>query len=204
MKILVACELSGIVRDAFIAKGHNAISCDLLPTEKPGPHYQGNVMDILQDSFDMLIAFPPCTYLSYIGTRHWNRPGRLEKRLAALNFFAMLYSAPITKICIENPLGCASPTIAKYSQIIHPYFFGDPQHKRTCLWLKGLPKLVHSKQQTLFGDRTHTAKPAPLKIYSSGKVGNWVESTKKNDKTGKSHRSVTFPGIAAAMADQWG
>ena len=116
MKILIACEFSGIVRDAFKARGHDAWSCDILPTESPGQHLEGNVLDFLGDGWDMMIAFPPCTYLSYAATSSWNDEGRLDKRLNALRFFADLWLAPIDKICIENPRGCASPTIAKYSQ----------------------------------------------------------------------------------------
>ena len=103
MKVLIACEFSGIVRDAFINKGHDAISCDLLPTESPGPHYQGDVFDIINDGFDLMIAHPPCTYLSYSGTAAWDNPGRIKKRLDALDFFRRLWEADIKKICIENP-----------------------------------------------------------------------------------------------------
>ena len=125
MKVLVACEFSGIVRDAFIRHGHAAISCDLLPTESPGPHYQGDVIDIINDGWDLMIGHPPCTYLSYAGTRHWNAPGRITKRLKALEFFRILWEAPIDKICLENPKGCASPIIAKYTQEIQPYYWGS-------------------------------------------------------------------------------
>jgi hypothetical protein len=154
MRILIACEFSGIVRDAFTARGHYAMSCDLLPTESPGPHYQGDVFDIINDNWDMMIAHPPCTYLSYAATCRWNEPGRCKKRLEALDFFRKLYEAPIEKICIENPKGCASPTIAKYSQEIQPFYFGDSAYKTTWLWLKNLPLLIHSEEDTLFDKKT--------------------------------------------------
>ena len=130
MKVLVACEFSGIVRDAFIKRGHDAISCDLLPTERPGPHIQGDILEILNDGWDLMVAHPPCTYLSYAATSRWGNEGRLRKRLDALEFFGQLWEAPINQICIENPMGCASPTIAKFSQIIQPYYFGDAESKK--------------------------------------------------------------------------
>jgi hypothetical protein len=210
MRVLVACEYSGTVRDAFIAKGHDAVSCDILPTESPGPHIQGDVLEVLNDGWDLMIGFPPCTYLSYAGTRHWNNPGRCELRLKALDFFRRLWEAPIDQICLENPKGCASPTIAKYSQEIQPYYFGDSDIKPTWLWLKNLPLLRHYERDTLFESATHTERPEPLAIT--------VRKPSKNFKGGelKKHyfvqmgtrsahvRAKTFPGIAQAMADQWG
>ena len=196
MKVLVACEFSGIVREAFKAKGHDAWSCDLLPTEIPGNHIQGDVLKILGDGWDMMIAHPPCTYLSYAATRVWNNSGRISLRLEALDFFRKLWEAPIEKICIENPKGCASPTIAKYSQIIQPYFFGDSAYKTTCLWLKGLPLLKHIKEDTLFDTHTHTIPDGTTKT-----PGNWYN---KGGKERQKNRAKTFPGIAKAMAEQWG
>ena len=129
MKVLIACEYSGIVRDAFIAKGHDAISCDLLPTESPGPHYQGDIFDIIDESFDLMIAFPPCTYLTYAGNAWFNveKYGqkaieRHEKRLLALDFFMKLFNSPIKKIAIENPVGYANTKFRKPDQVIQPYF----------------------------------------------------------------------------------
>jgi hypothetical protein len=203
MKVLVACEYSGVVRDAFIRAGHDAISCDLLPTEAPGPHYKGSVFDILYDGWDMLIGHPPCTYLSYAGTRHWDSPGRLAKRLDALHFFADLWEAPIDKICLENPKGCASPTIAKYSQEIQPYYFGDSDIKTTWLWLKGLSPLIHHEEDDLFNEKTHVAKPEPVYVDSSGKPRYFTEAMRGVSDRAHS-RAKTFPGIAAAMAQQWG
>lgn len=206
MKVLVACEYSGTVRDAFIARGHDAMSCDILPTEIPGPHYQGDVMDIINDGYDLMIAHPPCTYISYAATSVWNNPGRCKKRLEALEFFRQLWEAPVEKICIENPKGCASPTIAKYTQEIQPYYFGDPESKRTHLWLKNLPKLKHTKGDTLFERGTHV-KPKIYGYYKRGKkkgqpiYGNNYLKFSEN----RGHiRSKFWPGIANAMAEQWG
>ena len=203
MKILVACEFSGIVRDAFAARGHDVWSCDLLPTERPGQHIQGDVLEILDDGWDLMIAHPPCTYISYAGTAHWNKPGRVFKRLEALKFFAQLWEAPISRICVENPKSCASPTVAKYTQEIQPWYFGDKQFKTTWLWLKGLPPLIHSASDTLFDLATHTARPEPEYIDNT-------ERTKKRyfcdapKRIGDGHsRSRFWPGIANAMADQW-
>ena len=200
MKILVACEFSGIVRDAFKERGHDAWSCDLLPTERPGQHIQGDVLEILDNGWDMMIAHPPCTYLSYAATRVWNDKGRVYKRLEALKFFADLWESPIDKICIENPKGCASPTIAKYSQIIQPYYWGDAYYKTTCLWLKNLPLLQYSSENTFFENIT-VVKPQPIFIRENGDKVHFVEGTKRD----RSHnRSRFWPGIARAMAEQWG
>lgn len=206
MKVLVACEFSGIVRDAFAAKGHDAWSCDILPTERPGQHIQGDAIEaVYSQEWDLMIAHPPCTYISYAATHVWNKPGRLQKRLEALQFFAALYDAPIERICIENPKGCASPTIAKYSQEIQPFYFGDPQYKTTWLWLKGLPLLEHYKADTLFDAKTHVAKPEPIYINANGKALHWTEAMGRvRPNEDRAHnRSRTFPGIANAMADQW-
>ena len=199
LRVLVGCEYSGTVRDAFIRRGHDAMSCDLLPTESPGPHYQGSIFNILDKGWDMLIGHPPCTYLSYVGTRHWNDKGRIKLRLEALEFFRKLWEAPIEKICLENPKGCASPTIAKYSQIIQPYYWGDSAIKTTCLWLKNLPLLEHQEHETLFEKQTHIKKPEPLGyLKTTGKPIHWTEM-----KHGGKVRSKFWPGISEAMASQW-
>ena len=203
MKVLVACEFSGIVRDAFRAKGHDAWSCDLLPTEKLGQHIQGDVLEILDDGWDLMIAHPPCTYLSYAGTSSWNNEGRVYKRLEALKFFADLWTTPIEKICIENPRGCASPTIAKYNQVIQPYYFGDSEQKTTLLWLKNLPLLIHNAEETMFEKRTHTDKPEPSYFKPDGTPRYFTEKFPSTTDRAKM-RSITFPGIANAMAEQWG
>lgn len=210
MRVLVACEYSGIVRDAFLARGHDAMSCDLLPTESPGPHYQGDVRDVLGDGWDLMIGHPPCRFISYAAMRVWGNPGRVFDRLDALRFFAELWEAPIGKICLENPPGCASPTIAKYNQEIHPYYFGDRELKRTWLWLKNLPPLVHSEKDDLFSTATATEKPESVYVHtrkeSAGR--NRYGATKKRYRNDvvkdPKERARFWPGIAKAMASHWG
>lgn len=200
MRVLVACEFSGIVREAFRAKGHDAISCDLLPTERPGPHIQGDVLDILDDGWDMMIAHPPCTYLSYAATHCWDAPGREALRQDAMDFFMALYNAPVSRVCIENPVGYPNTKFRTPDQIVHPYYFGDNDMKRTCLWLRGLPKLYHISETTLFERKTHTRKPEP--IYHRRGSGEAIHFTEA--KHGGHERSRFFQGIADAMAEQWG
>lgn len=204
MRVLVACEFTGIVREAFRARGHDAWSCDLLDTEIPGNHIKGDVLDILDDGWDLMIAHPPCRYLSYAGNSYWNQAGRVFKRLKALDFFARLWEAPIDKICIENPKSCASPVIAKYSQAIQPYFFGDNQSKTIWLWLKNLPPLKFNKTDNLFEKKSIIDKPNPTYTDKSGKKRYFVDSISGNNKNSSRERSRFFPGIAKAMADQWG
>lgn len=199
MKILIACEYSGIVRDAFAKKGHHAVSCDLLATEKPGEHYQGDVIDILNAGWDMMIAHPPCTYLSNAGIRWFNEEKygdkareRKQKRLEAMEFVKILWSAPISRICIENPVGFLSNNWQKPTQIVQPNNFGDEDKKRTCLWLKNLPKL-HS---------TSVVEPKIYGIKSRGK--NKGMPYFRTEYFHKNYRSLFFNGIAEAMADQWG
>ncbi len=204
MKILIACEFSGIVRDAFIAQGHDAMSCDLLPTEKPGPHYQGNVFDIIHYDWDLMIAHPPCTYLSYAANRVWNNPGRAKKREKALQFFLSFYNADIEKICIENPMGYPNTAFRKPDQIIHPYYFGGHDLKRTCLWLKNLPPLIHCIENELFYNKTHSKKPDPIYISPKGKKEYFTTMGNFEGKNRAKKRAKTFQCIAAAMAAQWG
>lgn len=200
MKVLVACEFSGIVRDAFLKRGHDAVSCDLLPTESPGPHYQGDVMDIINDGWDMMIAHPPCTYLSYAAMRVWDQPGRAEKRQDAVEFAKRLYNSKIDRVCIENPHGYLRIAWRQPDQEVHPYFFGDSQMKRTCFWLKKLPALIHYDADGLFGEkRTHTEKPNPTFIRKDGNKQYFCSTTRNPHE-----RARFWPGIAAAMADQWG
>lgn len=204
MKILIACEFSGIVRDAFIQRDHDAMSCDLLPTERPGPHYQGDVMDIINDGWDMMIAHPPCTYLSYAAARAWNAKGRKEKRDAAFKFFMDLYNAPISKVCVENPHGYPRVAFRQPDQEIHPYYFGDPELKRTLLWLKNLPPLKHVAKENLFGwPVTHTQRPEPTFVRKDGNKQYFCATVKSNGGRWK-NRSRTFQGIADAMSEQWG
>jgi hypothetical protein len=199
MRVLVACEESQTVCKAFRKLGHTAFSCDIQECSGGHPewHIQGDVLKYLDENWDLMIAHPPCTYISYAGTKWWNDEGRLWKRLDALKFFAELYSTNyILHICIENPMGCASPTIAKYTQVIQPYQFGDTESKRTCLWLKNLPLLKPTK----------IVKPKIYGYYKKGKkkgkpiYGN--SYLKFSEDRGKI-RSKTFKGIAKAMAKQW-
>lgn len=181
MNVLVACEFSGIVRDAFISIGHNAVSCDLLPTEKVGPHFQCDVLELLNSDWDLMIAHPPCTYLASSGARWWK--GREWEQEQALDFVRLLLDASIPRIALENPIGCISTRIRKPDQIIQPWMFGHGETKATCLWLKNLPALVPTSIVDGREPRVHYAQP--------GK-DRWKE------------RSRTLPGIASAMAEQWG
>lgn len=196
MKVLVACEYSGVVRDAFIRKGHDALSCDLLPTDAPGPHYQGDIRDLDLTEFDLLIAFPPCTYLCSSGL-HWNkrRPERAAKTEEALEFVRYLLDAPVPRIALENPVGCISTRIRRYTQIIQPHQFGHDASKRTCLWLKGLPPLIP------------TEHIAPRMVDGKARWANQTDSGQNRLPPSKDRwkiRSLTYSGIAQAMADQWG
>lgn len=204
MKVLIACEESQVVTIAFRNKGHEAFSCDIQECSGGHPewHIQGDVLKVINQGWDLMIGHPPCTYISYAGTAHWNNPGRLLKRLEALKFFAKLWLAPIEKICLENPKGCASPTIAKYSQEIQPFFFGDSEYKTTWLWLKNLPQLAHYEHASLFDEATHSKKPVPKAYNQNGKAIHWSDSFAPGKDRGKL-RSKTFPGIAQAMANQW-
>jgi len=195
----VACEFSGIVRDAFEKRGHNAWSCDLLPSETVGQHYQGDVKDILGLGWDLMIAFPPCTHLAVSGARWFKEKG--EKQKAAIDFFMMLANTEIDKIAIENPVGIMSTVWRKPDQIIQPYYFGDPFTKTTCLWLKGLPKLFHAEREDLFISKpTHTERGEFVTFKSGKRMSKWMA-----ESFGDGHkRSKTFPGIAKAMAEQWG
>jgi hypothetical protein len=194
VRVLVACEYSGRVRDAFLRKGHYAMSCDLLPCESTvaGDHYQGSVLDVLDNGWDLMIAHPPCTYLSNAGAR-WLYAGkklnmeRFEKGLEAKQFFMALLNANIPKIAVENPVPSTVYELPAYSQSIEPYQFGHPFKKKTCLWLKGLPSLVHTE---VVETRQSTKIP-----------GNWFN---KGGKERQKERARTFQGIADAMADQWG
>lgn len=202
-RVLIACEYSGTVREAFRKRGFDAWSCDLLPTEIPGPHYQCDALKVLADGWDLIIAHPPCQYLSYAANKYWNLPGRAEKREAAFRFFMAMYNAPCGRVAVENPLGYPISAFRKPCQIIEPFYFGDEQRKRTCLWLRGLPKLVHVRQNDLFYKKTHTDPPKPIYVDKSGKKRYFVDSI-SGQKNGAHLRSKTFQGIAEAMAAQWG
>lgn len=205
VRVLVGCEYSQVIMSAFLEAGFDAYSCDILPCEGyyPERHIQGDLLEVMNDNWDLLIAHPPCTYISYAATAYWNRPGRVFKRLEALKFFARIWESDVKHICIENPMSCADAIVAKHSQIIHPYYFGDEHLKKTCLWLKNLPLLEHRKQDDLFGERTHIDKPEPIYIDKSGKKRYFTEAISGTNKGGHK-RSKSFPGIASAMVDQWG
>lgn len=185
MRVLVACEFSGHVRDAFARRGHFAVSCDLLRSEaNPGYHYQGDVRDILSDGWDLMVAHPPCTYIAIAGAVWQRAPGRPRKTREALEFVRTLMNAPIHRICIENPVGLISTRIRRPDQLVNPWQFGHREQKKTHFWLKNLPLL----RPTLYiPHRYHT------------RYLDEVDGTVRS-KT----RSITFPGIAEAMADQWG
>lgn len=184
--MLIACEFSGIVRNAFTARGHNAWSCDLLPTESPGPHLQCDVLTILHEGWDLMIAHPPCTHLAVSGAR-WFKD-KLPEQAAALDFVRALLAAPIAKIALENPVSIISSRIRKPNQIIQPWMFGHEETKTTCLWLKNLPKLTPTNVTTV---RNRNLTPS-----GQNKLG--PSPTRWKD------RSRTYQGIADAMASQWG
>ena len=198
MRVLVACEYSGIVRDSFVARGHQAVSCDLLKTDRPnwsyvfhtgvrtndvqrGCHYQGDVRDILDDRWDLMIAHPPCTHLAVSGARWWK--DKLVEQAEALDFVRLLLDAPIEKIALENPISKISTAIRKPDQIIQPWQYGHGETKATCLWLKNLPLLTPTNIVDGREARVHKMSPSP---------DRWK------------HRSTTLQGIADAMAAQWG
>lgn len=183
MRVLVGFEFSGVVRDAFIAQGHEAWSCDLLPTERPGPHYQCDILDVLMRGlgWDLAVFHPPCTHLAVSGAR-WFKEKR-EEQEAALGMVQLLMDCEIPRICIENPISIISSRIRKPDQIIQPWMFGHGEVKATCLWLKGLPKLQPTRIVDGREPRIHRMPPGP--------------------ERGK-ERSRTYQGIAEAMASQWG
>lgn len=194
MRVLVACEYSGVVREAFRKKGHDAWSCDLLPTDIPGQHIQGDAIEVINGGgWDLMIAHPPCTYISNAGAVHYfgkkakNVEDRRVKGLKACAFFLTLLCSKIGKICVENPQPLSMFCLPKHTQVIQPYMFGHPYSKRTLLWLKNLPELIPTNY---------------TKYHQSTKIpGNWFN---KGGKDRQKNRSKTFQGIADAMAEQWG
>ena len=216
MRVLVACEYSGTVRDAFLAAGHDAMSCDLLPTDSPGPHYQGDVFDIINDGWDLMIAHPPCTYLSVSGM-HWTTRGLRDPQLTedALDFVRRLMAAPIDKIAIENPVSVISSRIRKPDQVIHPYQFGHDASKKTCLWLKNLPplkttdfvepRMVCCGLTMKRGDK-HSCPNCNGSKAAKPRWGNQTDSGQNKLAPSADRwkeRAKTYSGIAKAMADQW-
>jgi len=192
LRVLVACEFSGVVRDAFLALGHDAMSCDLLPSDTPGPHYQGDVCDLLQPGhFDLMIAHPPCTWLCAAmrtNAARKDRPNVSDRyqveRQKGLEFALLLFNAPVPRVCLENPIGYINSAFRKPDQIIRPFMFGHPYKKDICLWLKGLPPLFET-------DRV-------LPPYKT--LDFWSKARNPN---GRSLKSITFAGVAKAMAAQW-
>ena len=200
LKVLVACEYSGRVRDAFIARGHDATSCDILPTETGGPHYQGDIFDIIDDDWDMILAFPPCTHLSGAGAPSWKQKQADGRQEAAIDFVMKIYNNPCRRIAIENPTGKLNTAWRKPDQIINPFQFGEPFKKRTCLWLKGLPLL----------QSTNVVEPEYHFTSNSTQGGQLKDGTRRKSKLpiykawdSSKERSMTFQGIADAMAQQW-
>ena len=195
MRVLVACEFSGRVRDAFIVKGHDAMSCDLLPSETPGPHYQGDVLDILSDGWDLMIAHPPCTHLAVSGAAWFAEKRADGRQQEGIDFFMKLSNADIPRVAIENPVGIMSTIWRKPDQIIQPYEYGEPFSKKTCLWLKNLPNL----------QPTNLVDKGEMIVYESGrKMPKWYADAWRLPKNERAKlRNRTFQGIAAAMAEQW-
>lgn len=208
LRVLVGCEYSGVVRDAFIRRGHDAMSCDLLPTESPGPHHQGDVLELIaRESFDLMIAHPPCTYLANSGSRwlferpeEWPGsdavmgPARWDAMEAGVKFFLALLNAPIPRVAVENPVPhkwAMEHIVSRWNQQIQPWHFGDKQMKGTCLWLRGLPTLLPTT-------------PAIPPVDAEGRKA-WQSVWREPPGPDQAkNRSRTFPGIAEAMADQWG
>lgn len=195
MRVLVACEFSGTVRDAFAARGHDAWSCDLLPTERPGNHIQGDVLEVINEGWDLMIAHPPCTYLANSGCRWlFEKEGRWQQLADGVSFFLALFNAPIPRIAIENPTPhkwAAERIGSKYHQRVQPWEFGEPQKKGICLWLKNLPPLIATDIQY------PPTNPELAKEWE--KV--WREPPGKDQAK---NRSKFFPSVAKAMAEQWG
>jgi len=191
VRVLVACEYSGTVRDSFLALGHDALSCDLLPTDAPGPHYQGDVRDVLGEGWDLMIAHPPCTHLAVSGAKWFDQ--KKSQQEEALNFVRLLLGAPIPRIALENPVSIISSRIRKPDQIIQPWQHGHEATKTTCLWLKGLP---HLQPSNIVG------KGARHVTKSGKSLPEWYNLPPSEDRW--KLRSATFPGIARAMAEQWG
>ena len=183
MRVLIACEMSGRVRDAFSRRGHDAMSCDILPSLAPGPHYQGDVFDVIDNGWDLMIAHPPCTHLAVSGARYFAEKRADGRQQEALEFVRRLLDAPISKIALENPVSVISSYIRKPDQIIQPWMFGHGETKATCLWLKNLPKLE------------------PTNIVEGREQKIWKLPPSKNRAM---LRSLTYEGIAEAMAAQWG
>ncbi len=198
MRVLVACEFSGIVRDAFKAKGHDAWSCDLLPTERPGNHIQGDVLEHLNDGWDLMIAHPPCTHLCVSGARFWKDKKADGRQQEGINFFMNFVNSPIERVAIENPIGILSSSYRAPDQIIQPFWFGDSAQKATCLWLKK----THVDRGMIYVDPRGNSHGGVHTIRAK-RAYSPLMLLPRNEERWKI-RSRTFPGIAKAMAEQWG
>lgn len=211
LRVLVACEESDEVRGRFEKLGFNAWSCDLKPNRNPNAkHYKGSVFDILNDGWDIMIAFPPCTHLAVSGARHFEQKIKDGRQQEGIDFFMAMINAPIQYIAVENPIGIMSKKYRKPDQIIQPYYFGDEAQKSTCLWLKNLPPLYHNSKPDLFDDNiTHVGKGEMIEFISkkgeNKRQPKWYADALKLSPDERAEvRSKTFPGIAEAMAIQWG
>jgi len=219
MKVLVACEFSGVVRDAFAARGHDAWSCDLLPTERPGQHIQSDVLAVLGDGWDLMVAHPPCTHLAVSGAR-WFKDKRAEQE-EALEFVRALLAAPIERIALENPVSVISSRIRKPDQIVQPWWFGHGESKTTCLWLKNLPRLtptdivvpewaIRADGTTHFSAKGKRDNPTHFmtgrnRVLTGEQRKQWERIHREPPSPDRwKNRSRTYPGMAAAMATQWG
>lgn len=206
MKVLVACEESQAVCIAFREKGHEAYSCDILPCSGGHPewHIQDDVLKHLDDGWDLMIAFPPCTHLSASGAAWFEQKRKDGRQQQGIDFFMAFTKTNISKWCIENPIGIISKIYRKPNQIIHPYYFGDEAQKSTCLWLHNLPLLFHAKEVDLFNNKiTHVGKGEFIEFASGKRMAKWYALLRADDNRG-SIRSKTFVGVSKAMADQWG
>lgn len=205
MRILIACEESDEVRSRFEKMGFDAWSCDIQPNRNPkAKHFQCDIFEVIQKEWDAMIAFPPCTHLAVSGAAWFEQKRKDGRQQHAIDFFIEIANAPIKHIAIENPIGIMSKNYRKPDQIIQPYYFGDEAQKTTCLWLKNLPKLYHNAAPNLFDDKITWVKPKGNVIYN-GKLYSWACNKWFKSKEERSReRSKTFPGIAEAMATQWG
>jgi hypothetical protein len=196
MRVLIACEFSGTVREAFAKLGHDAWSCDLEPTSLPGNHYQGDMFDIVNDGWDLIIAHPPCTHLAVSGARHFEKKRADGRQQQGIDFFMRVVNIDVPKLAVENPIGIMSTLYRKPEQIIQPFEYGHEATKSTCLWLKGLPLLKP----------TNIVSKGEFVTFPSGKRMNkwYADSSKLSPKEREKWRNKTFQGIADAMADQWG
>ena len=212
MKVLIACEESQAVCIEFRKLGHEAYSCDILECSGGHPewHINGDVLEQLDKGWDMMIAFPPCTHLAVSGAAWFEQKRKDGRQQEGIDFFMAIANAPIEKMAIENPVGIMSTTYREPDQIIQPYYFGDPFQKTTCLWLKNMPHLYHNAAPNLFDQKVTHVEPEERYFWKDSKTGKmksqptWYALASQKDENRGKLRSKTFPGIARAMAEQWG